>query len=244
MNRTVFASRVDRESPYGSALDAVETEVGGLSACCERISASLNSCSALTGNMVAATERLKQELDNVTNRQEEVSTFLHNYQLTPEEVSALRDEELDEGFFKALSRVQEIHANCKVLLRTHHQRAGLELMDVMAVYQEGAYERLCRWVQTECRSLGDNDTPEVSELLKTAARSLRERPVLFKYCAEEADDDGEEDLEERGKAEEGMSEREEKEDPEDDDGEGGLEDDDGKEDLEDGGGGGDEGGRR
>jgi hypothetical protein len=24
------------------------------------------------------------------------------------------------------------------------QRAGLELMDVMAVYQEGAYERLCR----------------------------------------------------------------------------------------------------
>lgn len=25
------------------------------------------------------------------------------------------------------------------------QRAGLELMDMMAVYQEGAYERLCRW---------------------------------------------------------------------------------------------------
>lgn len=24
------------------------------------------------------------------------------------------------------------------------QRAGLELMDMMAVYQEGAYERLCR----------------------------------------------------------------------------------------------------
>ncbi|MCO5598412.1 hypothetical protein L7F22_052507 [Adiantum nelumboides] len=42
------------------------------------------------------------------------------------------------------------------------QRAGLELMDMMAVYQEGAYERLCRWVQAECRSLGDNDTPEVA----------------------------------------------------------------------------------
>lgn len=26
------------------------------------------------------------------------------------------------------------------------QRAGLELMDMMAVYQEGAYERLCRFV--------------------------------------------------------------------------------------------------
>jgi hypothetical protein len=58
-------------------------------------------------------------------------------------------------------------------------------MDMMAVYQEGAYERLCRWVQAECRKLGDTDNPEVSELLRTAVRCLKERPVLFKYCAEE-----------------------------------------------------------
>lgn len=42
-----------------------------------------------------------------------------------------------------------------------------------------------RWVQAECRRLGDIDNPEVSELLKTAVRCLKERPVLFKYCAEE-----------------------------------------------------------
>lgn len=42
-----------------------------------------------------------------------------------------------------------------------------------------------RWVQTECRKLGDTDNPEVGELLKTAVRCLKERPVLFKYCAEE-----------------------------------------------------------
>ncbi|PWA62115.1 conserved oligomeric complex COG6 protein [Artemisia annua] len=58
-------------------------------------------------------------------------------------------------------------------------------MDMMAVYQEGAYERLCRWVQTECRRLGETDNPEVNELLKMAVRCLKERPVLFKYCAEE-----------------------------------------------------------
>lgn len=46
-------------------------------------------------------------------------------------------------------------------------------------------EFVFRWVQAECRSLGDNDTPEVSDLLKTAAQSLKDRPVLFKYCAEE-----------------------------------------------------------
>lgn len=167
------------------ALDAVELEVAGLAECCERIAKSLSSCSSTTSEIVSATERLKQELEHTTQRQELITAFLNNYQLRPEEVTALREEDISENFFKALMRVQEIHTNCKILLRTHHQRAGLELMDMMAVYQEAAYERLCRWVQAECRSLGDNDTPEVSDLLKAAAQSLKDRPVLFKYCAEE-----------------------------------------------------------
>ncbi|XVE99967.1 hypothetical protein REPUB_Repub03eG0245500 [Reevesia pubescens] len=167
------------------ALDRVEDEVNSLADCCDRIAKALSSCSASTGDIINTTERLKQELEVTTQKQEIASCFLRDYQLSPQEINALRDEELNENFFKALSHVQEIHANCKILLRTHHQRAGLELMDMMAMYQEGAYERLCRWVQAECRKLGDTDNPEVSELLKTAVRCIKERPVLFKYCAEE-----------------------------------------------------------
>ncbi|XVE57295.1 hypothetical protein DITRI_Ditri04bG0080100 [Diplodiscus trichospermus] len=167
------------------ALDRVEDEVNSLADCCDRIAKALSSCSASTGDIINTTERFKQELEVTNQKQEIVSCFLRDYQLSPQEINALRDEELNENFFKALSHVQEIHANCKILLRTHHQRAGLELMDMMAMYQEGAYERLCRWVQAECRKLGDMDNPEVSELLKTAVRCLKERPVLFKYCAEE-----------------------------------------------------------
>ncbi|KAJ9552581.1 hypothetical protein OSB04_016626 [Centaurea solstitialis] len=167
------------------ALDRVEEEVNSLAECCDKIAKSLSNCNSTTGDIITTTERLKQELEVTTQRQEIASCFLRDYQVSNEEINALREEELSENFFKALSHVQTIHANCKVLLRTHHQRAGLELMDMMAVYQEGAYERLCRWVQTECRRLGDTDNPEVSELLKMAVRCLRERPVLFKYCAEE-----------------------------------------------------------
>lgn len=176
----LLASEAAQES-----LDRVEDEVNALAECCDKIAKALSSCSATTGDIINTTERLKQELDITTQRQEIVSCFLRDYQLSNEEINALRDEDLNEDFFKALSHVQEIHANCKILLRTHHQRAGLELMDMMAVYQEGAYERLCRWVQAECRRLGDSDNPEVSDLLKTAVRCLKERPVLFKYCAEE-----------------------------------------------------------
>ncbi|CAL9106719.1 unnamed protein product [Musa textilis] len=167
------------------ALDTVEEEVDALAECCDQIAKALSSCSASTGDIISTTERLKQELELTTQKQEIVSCFLRDYQLSNDEINALREEELGENFFKALVHVQEIHANCKILLRTHHQRAGLELMDMMSVYQEGAYERLCRWVQAECKKLGDNDNPEVSDLLKMAICCLKERPVLFKYCAEE-----------------------------------------------------------
>ncbi len=43
----------------------------------------------------------------------------------------------------------------------------------------------CRWVQGECASLGDMDAPEVDPRLHRAAEALRERQVLFRYCAEE-----------------------------------------------------------
>lgn len=171
--------------PAQQALDRVEEEINALAECCDQIAKTLSSCTVSTGDIITTTERLKHELDVTTQRQEIVSCFLRDYQLSNEEISALREEELNENFFKALQHVQEIHANCKILLRTHHQRAGLELMDMMSVYQDSAYERLCRWVQSKCKELGDGDNPEVSDLLKRAVRCLRERPVLFKYCAEE-----------------------------------------------------------
>jgi len=65
-------------------------------------------------------------------------------------VAALQSEDVGPAFFAALSRVRHIHDNCRALLRTHHQRAGLELMDLMASYQEAAYERLCRCAAFVC----------------------------------------------------------------------------------------------
>ncbi len=37
----------------------------------------------------------------------------------------------------------------------------------------------------QCRNIGEYDAPEVEPALQAAVAALRERPVLFKYCAEE-----------------------------------------------------------
>ena len=51
-----------------------------------RIKKPLNSCNATTGNIIEMIERLKRELDVNTQRQEIVSFFLRDYQLSNEEV--------------------------------------------------------------------------------------------------------------------------------------------------------------
>ncbi|KXZ42797.1 hypothetical protein GPECTOR_117g362 [Gonium pectorale] len=169
----------------GAAESVIKSSLDRLTSSCAAISSVVSTTKSSSSSLLTDTERLSRELEGVERKQGLVAQFLDTYQLTPEEVAALAGEEVSPAFFAALSRVRAIHDNCRQLLRTHHQRAGLELMDLMAGHQESAYERLCRWVQVQCRNIGEYDAPEVEPALQAAVAALRERPVLFKYCAEE-----------------------------------------------------------
>lgn len=63
--------------------------------------------------------------------------------------------------------------------------ASLEFIEVVNIKSNRRNVDSSRWVQAECRKLGDTDNPEVGDLLRTAVRCLKEKPALFKYCAEE-----------------------------------------------------------
>ena len=136
------------------ALDAVQNHLDALSSSCNNISRVLSATKAATAPLLTDVDRLEKELDTVEQRSVMIDDFLSQYQLAPEEVDVLQSADIGPKFFSALTRVRQIHENCKSLLRTHHQRAGLELMDIMSTYQETAYESLCRWVQAECRNIG------------------------------------------------------------------------------------------
>lgn len=168
-----------------TALDSVQQDLDQVAGCCERMTSWVLENKSSTAGLLMETDRLQKALEISQTRSQLLGTFLSQYQLSPAEAQALQAEEITPEFFEALDHVRTIHTNCRSLLRTHHQRAGLELLDSMASLQEGAYERLCRWVQSECRGLSDIDSPEVDPLLQRAVASLRVRHVLFKYCAEE-----------------------------------------------------------
>lgn len=126
------------------ALACAQAQLDALSKSCSTISSTLNSSKASTSALLDRTDALTRDLEASHRKGAILDTFLDQYQLTPQEVAVLQADAVDEAFFAALQRVHSVHGNCRALLRTHHQRAGLEMMDSMASYQEAAYERLCR----------------------------------------------------------------------------------------------------
>jgi hypothetical protein len=80
-----------------------------------------------------------------------MNAFTEQFQLSNDEISALcskKENFLHKDFFKVLEKVQKIHTDCKILLRTNQQTLGLEIMEQMSLNQEAAYERLYRWAQS------------------------------------------------------------------------------------------------
>eukprot|EP01124_Arcella_intermedia_P031592 TRINITY_DN7172_c0_g1_i1.p1 TRINITY_DN7172_c0_g1~~TRINITY_DN7172_c0_g1_i1.p1 ORF type:complete len:654 (+),score=160.78 TRINITY_DN7172_c0_g1_i1:257-1963(+) len=167
-------------------LEKVEGNVKGLVEGCEGMARRLEATKVQSGSLLKRAEEIYNA--NAQNEAQRVliAEFLSRFQLSEEEGNyLLKPVEIEDvRFFEILKKVRHIHNQCKVLLRTQHQRAGLEIMDNMSEYMESAYKKLYRWVKNECRSL-DKELPEISSLLPEAFASLQERPVLMSYCLDE-----------------------------------------------------------
>eukprot|EP01097_Dermamoeba_algensis_P008175 TRINITY_DN5330_c0_g1_i1.p1 TRINITY_DN5330_c0_g1~~TRINITY_DN5330_c0_g1_i1.p1 ORF type:complete len:578 (-),score=132.02 TRINITY_DN5330_c0_g1_i1:140-1873(-) len=161
----------------------------------------LKATKSTAGVLLTQASSLQDERDKNLVKQKICQAFLQRFRLTNEEINALRgtittsslhpsaintSASLDVSFFKALKRVHQIHTDCKVLLRTHHQTAGLEIMEEMALHQQAGYDRLYRWAKNECRGL-EREQPAVHQLMPLAFRALAERSVLLGYCIEEVE---------------------------------------------------------
>lgn len=157
----------------------------GLSRSCESLQLSVQHCKTLTKDYLHSISRLEKDKEINEEKGDLIKDFLNKYQLLPSEVMVLEEAEINDQFFEVLLRAQSIHSNCRELLRTQHQRAGLDLMDTMARFQESALKRLVQWVQLKCQELLDVEAAETDLLMQRALNALSTRPVLYKYCAEE-----------------------------------------------------------
>ncbi|EDQ86092.1 uncharacterized protein MONBRDRAFT_11210 [Monosiga brevicollis MX1] len=175
---TVFSSVFE-------ALAGVETELAGMTSACKQMTERLAKAKSETSALVTQTNNLKQAQDQAELRRKLLDAFTARYQLPPDDKAVLLgDRPFDMTFFSALERVQAIHADCRRLLRTNHQRAGVDIMDDMANIQDRAYERLYHWTQNACRGL-TTEHVDNSKRLNLAFLALRSRPVLLQYSLNE-----------------------------------------------------------
>lgn len=166
-------------------MDAICNDIYGMRETVKTMQNCLENTQTQTFDLIRQTNALQEEGAKLQICQEITSTFLSRFRLTVEEHQCLygspRDASITPQFFDVLARIQTIHAECRILLQSNCQTTALDIMEEMALHQEGALERLYRWTQSHCRNV-DSD---ISGLLIMAMNKLQDRPVLFKYVIDE-----------------------------------------------------------
>lgn len=168
-------------------LDGVAAEVTAIQQLYEEMKEQLKSTQTHMAALLNQTARLKAEMQTLDMKKIMATKFVQRFQLSADEIKSLRgsrNREIDASFFDVLAHVRQIHSDCKLLLRSSQQRAGMEIMENMGMHLEGAYEQLYHWTQSKCRLL-TGDFPEMPTLVQRALKELKERPILLKYCLDE-----------------------------------------------------------
>ena len=171
----------------------LQDETNHMKECCDDMQKRLVAAKKRTSGLLKETSQLQCKSRSLDMKSKVASSFLNKFQLNPDQLRVLsgipegfRTTRLpiNDDFFQAMHRVQEIHEDCKVLLHMSKQRAGLEIMESMAMQLESAYERLYHWTQNQCR-LMTGEVPDFNANLRCALKELQKRPVLFQYCIDE-----------------------------------------------------------
>lgn len=121
-----------------------EAALSSMQSICKQVKGIVSDRQTTPSALISRTESLLNELSVAERKDGIVKRFQQDYQLDATVAETIASGDVDEAFFEALQRVHTVHENCRSLLHTHHQRAGLELLDSMASYEETAYERLCK----------------------------------------------------------------------------------------------------
>ncbi|KAF9982243.1 Golgi transport complex subunit 6 [Mortierella antarctica] len=166
----------------------LEAEMNSMNSLCQEMQDRLNLANEKTATLLEQTDALREQSNICMVRQTIMEAFLDRFTLSESEITILCSTAMDvtPSFFDALEHLENIHADCNALLITEHQRAGLEIMDSMRTYRSISYDKLYRWMQSECRTMSRPDgMMEVREVTKKAIQALKQDDPFFRSILEE-----------------------------------------------------------
>jgi len=116
-------------------LERVEQHVERLADCSHRMRQRLQAAQTTTSQVLTITEQLQKKEVTAEAHKEVVQAFLARFRLQPNEVAVLSSGEISEEFLVVLSRVAQIQAESKRLLRVHHKTALMDVVDEAGALQ-------------------------------------------------------------------------------------------------------------
>ncbi|KAG0256026.1 Golgi transport complex subunit 6 [Mortierella polycephala] len=166
----------------------LEAEMNEMNSLCQEMQDRLDMANDKTVTLLEQTDALREQSKICLVRQTIMEAFLDRFTLSESEITILCSTamEVTPAFFDALEHLENIHADCNALLITEHQRAGLEIMDSMRTYRSISYDKLFRWMQSECSTMSRPDgMMEVREVTKKAMQALKQDDQFFRSILEE-----------------------------------------------------------
>ncbi|CAK9003823.1 unnamed protein product [Durusdinium trenchii] len=175
-------------------LESLDHLVGELDGAVERAASQLKASRSETQASLERAAALRKEAVSINLKQQVLDRFLNRFRLSEADTQLVRsgDKPLDDDFFSAFERLEQVRANARHMLSTSGQQtSGVDILHETSEILEASYERMFVWVQQQCRGPRDAavakstsaelDTP-AGNVLKRVLKLLRERPVYFNHC--------------------------------------------------------------
>jgi len=185
---------VDSFSKLDSHIESLDKLVNALDGACDRAASQLRQSKSDTQPILEKASSLRNESKAIDDKKEVLSHFLAKFRLSENDTQLVRsgDTPLDEEFFCAFERLEQVRKNARQLLNTcGQQTSGVDILHETSEILEASYERMFVWVQQQCRgakssvvtktSTSELDGPACA-VLKRVLALLIERPVYFNHC--------------------------------------------------------------
>ncbi|KAI9339031.1 oligomeric Golgi complex subunit 6 [Obelidium mucronatum] len=169
-----------------NTVNSIEAEFEAVNATYNEMDQRLRSAKADSASLLTQTRELKQLREKAVAKKTITNTFLERFTPSDAEVAVLTATSLgiSDEFFVALNRLAHISNECNSFLIQENQKAGNEIIESIAIYQEKAYNKLYVWVQDQLPNM-KQETPELSPIMRKAMAALKSRPSLFQSLMEE-----------------------------------------------------------
>lgn len=175
---------IDAFDVVADKLDAMRTCIDGLQAACASLHADAHAAKVKSAALMSSTTQLSEERAVIDVQSRVADEFVRTYQLSAADEESLASGVINDAFFEAIDHIHHIRNQSKDLLSRYNQRAGLDIMDNMAVRLEAALDTVCRATLMACRALTDAN-PDVGNVLHKSLKVLRQRPAYFNHCVQE-----------------------------------------------------------